>query len=200
MPEDHFGPEVARSDEQAVADMFEPAAWSSRLSRCSQSQPAGGRALEFGIGTGRIALPLAARGVNVSGLEFSEAMVEQLHIKPGGRKIPVTIGDMARTRAEGSFQLVYLVFNTIGNHSTSRTSRSRALPMLLAHLQPGGHFVVEVGVPQLRRLPPGAHHVVFHADRDRWGIDEYDVASQRLVSHHMRREGSGLLDRAIPFR
>ena len=144
-------------------------------------------------------MPLAARGVNVSGLEFSEAMVEQLHIKPGGRKIPVTIGDMARTRAEGSFQLVYLVFNTIGN-LTTQDEQVACFANAAAHLQPGGHFVVEVGVPQLRRLPPGAHHVVFHADRDRWGIDEYDVASQRLVSHHMRREGSGLLDRAIPFR
>lgn len=158
-----------------------------------------GRALEFAIGTGRVALPLAARGVEVVGIEFSEAMVEQLRRKPGGSTIPVTIGDMAGARAEGSFVLVYLVFNTIGN-LTTQEQQLACFENAARHLVPGGHFLVEVGVPELRRLPPGERHVVFHADSDSWGIDEYDVASQRLVSHHFRQEADGLRHRAIPFR
>lgn len=143
MREDHFGPEVARSYDEDLAEMFDPSAVEPAVEVLSLLAE-GGRALEFAIGTGRIALPLAARGVNVSGIELSEAMIE--------------------------------------------------------HLQPGGSFVIEVGVPELRRLPPGERHVVFHADGDSWGIDEYDVAAQGLISHHFHREGHDLRHRAIPFR
>jgi SAM-dependent methyltransferase len=159
----------------------------------------GGRALEFAIGTGRIALPLAARGVEVCGLDLSEAMVEQLRRKPGGRDLSVTIGDMASTRVEGTFRLVYLVFNTIGN-LTTQDDQVACFANAAAHLEPGGRFVIEVGVPELRRLPPGERYVIFHADRSRWGIDEYDAAPQRLVSHHLNPEGAGLRHRAITFR
>jgi SAM-dependent methyltransferase len=198
MLEDHFGPEIAQSYDEAMAEMFDPA----RVERAVEllAELAGdGRALELAIGTGRIALPLAARGVAVCGIELSEAMVEQLRRKPGGRELPVTIGDMARTRVEGTFRLVYLVFNTIGN-LTAQDEQIACFSNAASHLEPGGCFVVEVGVPELRRLPPGERHVVFHADRDSWGIDEYETSSQRLVSHHLRRQGAGLRHRAIPFR
>jgi len=198
MREDHFGPEVAASYDEAVAEMFDSAAVSPAVEMLAQLAN-DGRALEFAIGTGRIALPLAAHGVEVSGIELSEAMVEQLRQKPGGGDVQVTIGDMASTRVAGSFRLVYLVFNTIGN-LTSQDAQIACFVNACAHLQAGGSFVIEVGVPELRRLPPGERHVVFHADGKSWGIDEYDTASQALVSHHFRRDGGCLRHRAIPFR
>jgi SAM-dependent methyltransferase len=150
----------------------------------------GGRALELAIGTGRIALPLAARGVEVHGIELSRAMVAQLRGKPGGEAIPVTIGDMATTRLDGQFGLVYLVFNTIEN-LTSLESQMACFANAAAHLDPGGYFVIECIVPDLRKLPPGAHHVVFDAGARHWGIDEYAVERQRLVSHHFSRDDDG---------
>jgi hypothetical protein len=110
----------------------------------------------------------------------------------------VTIGDMASTRVEGRFRLVYLVFNTIGN-LTSQEAQVACFANAAIHLEPGGFFVVEVGVPELRRLPPGERHVVFHAHGSSWGIDEYDTASQRLVSHHLRTQAGGL-GHCVPFR
>jgi Methyltransferase domain len=198
MPEDHFGPEVARSYDQSVATMFDPVIVEPAVKVLSELA-GDGRALEFAIGTGRIALPLSARGIDVRGIELSQAMVQQLRQKPGGRELQVTIGDMTSTRVEGSFRLVYLVFNTIGN-LTTQAEQVACFANAAAHLQPGGCFVVEVGVPELRRLPHGERHVVFHADGDSWGIDQYDTASQALVSHHFRREGKDLRHRAIPFR
>jgi SAM-dependent methyltransferase len=196
--EDHFGPEVAPSYDESVAEMFDPAAVEAAVTALADLA-GGGRALEFAIGTGRIALPLAARGVDVCGIDLSEAMIEQLRRKPGGGEIDVTVGDMASTRVPGTFRLVYLVFNTIGNVVT-QDEQVACFCNAAAHLETGGCFVVEVGVPELRRLPPGERHVVFHADGSSWGIDEYDTASQRLVSHHLRREDGRLRHRAIPFR
>lgn len=198
MPEDHFGPEVARSYDQSVADMFDPAALQPAVDVLAELA-GGGRALELAIGTGRVALPLAARGVDVCGIELSEAMVEQLRQKPGGGDVPVTIGDMAGARVEGTFRLVYLVFNTIGN-LTTQDEQVACFSNAAIHLEPGGFFVVEVGVPDLRRLPPGQRHVVFHTDGRSWGIDEYDTASQHLASHHFRHEGHYLRHRTMPFR
>jgi Methyltransferase domain len=198
MREDHFGPEIARSYDESVAEMFDPAVVEPAVEVLSELA-GNGPALEFAIGTGRIALLLAARGIDVSGVELSEAMVERLRQKPTGRDLRVTIGDMASTRVEGTFRLVYLVFNTIGN-LTTQDEQVACFSNAAIHLEPGGCFVVEVGVPELRRLPPGERHVVFHADGGSWGIDEYDAVSQSLVSHHLRREGSGLHHRAIPFR
>src|ERR1700729_2835022 len=113
-----------------------------------------GRALELGIGTGRIALPLAARGVPVHGIDLSNAMVSRLRAKPGGEAVGVTIGDFATARADGTFALAYLVFNTIMN-LTTQEAQVACFANVAAHLQPGGCFVIEVGVPELRRLPPG---------------------------------------------
>jgi SAM-dependent methyltransferase len=113
-----------------------------------------GAALEFAFGTGRVALRLAARGVPVSGIELSPAMATRLHAKDEAQRIKVTIGDMATTRVDGSFRLVYLVFDTIGNLPT-QDEQVACFDNAAAHLEPGGYFVIEVGVPDLRRLPPG---------------------------------------------
>jgi SAM-dependent methyltransferase len=198
MREDHFGPEIAAAYDESAAEMFNPSKVEPAVELLAELA-GGGRALEFAIGTGRIALPLAARGVEVCGLDLSEAMVDQLRGKPGGRQLSVTIGDMASTRVEGTFRLVYLVFNTIGN-LTTQDDQVGCFANAAAHLASGGCFVIEVGVPALRRLPPGERYLIFHADGSRWGIDEYDAASQSLISHHLRPDGAGLRQSAIAFR
>jgi SAM-dependent methyltransferase len=156
-----------------------------------------GAALELGIGTGRVALPLAARGVRVHGIDLSEAMVAQLRAKPGSDEIVVTIGDFATTTVDGSFTLVYLVFNTIMN-VTSQDDQVACFENAASHLEPGGSFVVEVMVPALRQLPAGQTVHPFRFDGPTsFGFDEYDVANQGLVSHHFGpRRGM----QSIPFR
>jgi SAM-dependent methyltransferase len=159
-----------------------------------------GAALELGIGTGRIALPLAARGVPVHGIDLSEAMVRRLRAKPGGDAIAVTVGDFATTRVDGSFTLAYLVFNTIMN-LTSQDAQVACFENVAAHLEPGGTFVIEVGVPGLQQLPPGAVAKPFTVTEDRLGFDTYDIARQGLVSHHYWRADDGRFESAsIPFR
>jgi SAM-dependent methyltransferase len=154
-----------------------------------------GAALELGIGTGRIALPLAARGVPVHGIDLSEPMVAQLRAKPGGDAVPVTVGDFATTRVDGTFRVVYLVYNTI-NNLTTQDAQVACFENAAAHLEPGGCFVVEVGVPDLQRLPPGERYVAFAVRDDYVGVDEYDVVGQGLVSHH-HSTGRRL---SMPFR
>jgi SAM-dependent methyltransferase len=158
-----------------------------------------GDALEFGIGTGRIALPLAQRGVRVKGIDLSEAMVERLRAKPGGAEIQVEIGDFATTTIAGSFTLAYLVFNTI-NNLTTQDAQVACFENAAAHLEPGGCFVIEVGVPSLQRLPPGETVRPFRVTPTRLGFDEYDIAAQGLISHHFRVVGDRLEARSIPFR
>jgi SAM-dependent methyltransferase len=158
-----------------------------------------GPVLELGIGTGRIALPLARRGVQVHGIELSRAMVTRLREKPGGEDIEVTIGDFSTTAVQGSFSLAYLVYNTIMN-LTSQAAQVACFRNVAAHLQPGGTFVIEVGVPALQRLPVGESFHVFHGGDDSWGIDEYDVASQALTSHHIGVVDGRLERTSIPFR
>src|SRR5438067_2540904 len=127
-----------------------------------------GRALELGIGTGRIALPLAQRGVTVHGIELSQAMVARLRAKPGGADIGVTIGNFATTTVDGTFSVAYLVFNTISN-LTTQAAQVACFRNVAAHLEPGGCFVIEVGVPALQRLPPGETIRAFHVSETRWG-------------------------------
>ena len=148
-----------------------------------------GRALEFAIGTGRVALPLRERGVDVSGIELSRAMVQRLQEKPGGDAIPVTIGDMASTHIDARFSLVYLVYNTISNLVT-QDAQVACFCNAAAHLEPSGYFVVEDCIPQLQRLARGETLVPFDVSSGHIGIDEYDTATQRLVSHHYWIEGS----------
>jgi SAM-dependent methyltransferase len=158
-----------------------------------------GRALELGVGTGRIALPLARRGVPVHGIELSRAMVARMHTKPGGEEVGVTIGDFSTTRVEGSFSLAYLVFNTIFN-LTTQDAQVACFANVAAHLEPGGCFVIETGVPELRWLPPGETIRAFQLDPDHWGIDEYHVAEQRLTSHHVEYVDGRAERVSIPFR
>ncbi len=158
-----------------------------------------GRALELGIGTGRIALPLAQRGVPVHGIELSKAMAARLRAKPGGEDIGVTIGDFATTTVDGTFSVAYLVWNTIMN-LTTQAAQVACFRNVAAHLEPGGCFVIEVGVPDLQRLPPGETIRAFHVSETRWGLDEYDVASQGLTSHHFEIVDGRLERISIPFR
>lgn len=159
----------------------------------------GGRALELGIGTGRIALPLARRGVPVIGIELSKAMVAELRAKPGGDQIPVTIGDFSTTTVDGAFSVAYLVFNTIMN-LTTQAAQVACFQNVAAHLAPGGCFVIEVGVPGLQSLPPGETIKAFHVSETRLGFDEFDVANQGLISHHFEVVDGSLEQVSIPFR
>ncbi len=196
--DDYFDERVAASYDEDAADMFAPARLGPTVEFLAELA-GDGRALELGIGTGRVALPLAERGVPVHGVELSPSMVERLRAKPGAEAIGVTIGDFATTRVEGSFSLAYLIFNTIMN-LTTQDAQIACFRNVAAHLEPGGCFVIEVMVPELRRLPPGETHHVFAASDDRWGIDEYDVATQGLVSHHIE-VADGRLERvSMPFR
>jgi SAM-dependent methyltransferase len=161
---------------------------------------ADGRALEFAVGTGRVALALAARGVPVSGIELSTAMLERLLTKDGAEQVSVTIGDMASTRVEGSFQLVYLVYNSIGNLVT-QNQQVACFVNAAAHLDSGGYFLVEVGVPDLRRLPPGEEARVFSQGPGYVGYDRYvDLVAQQAVSHHFVSTGSHVGESMFPFR
>ena len=153
MPEDHFGEPVAARYDQSSADMFEPAVVDPVVDVLADLA-GDGAALELGIGTGRIALPLSQRGVRVHGIDLSEAMVARLRAKPGAERIGVTVGDFATTRVEGRFSVAYLVFNTIGN-LTTQNQQVACFQNAAAHLEPGGCFVIEVGIPDLQRLPPG---------------------------------------------
>jgi SAM-dependent methyltransferase len=195
----YFGEPVAAGYDDPADEMFSDAVVGATVDFLSQ-RAGGGRALEFAIGTGRIAVPLARRGIRVSGVDVSNAMVARLQAKPGAEDIDVTIGDMATTRVEGSFAIVYLVYNAIGN-LTTQEHQVACFRNAAAHLEPGGCFVIEVGIPDLRRLPPGETFVVFDAGERHWGIDEYDVARQGLVSHHFDLAEDGRYERlSMPFR
>jgi SAM-dependent methyltransferase len=161
----------------------------------------GGPALEFAVGTGRVALPLSARGIAVHGLELSPHMAAQLRAKPGADSVPVTIGDMTTTRVPGApFTLVYLVANTILN-VTTQDAQLAVFANAAAQLEPGGCFVVEVIVPQLRRVPPGETARVFTLDPDHVGIETFDdVAGQIAWSHHWIEVGGRLVRHSAPYR
>jgi len=198
MPEDHFGERIAERYDESSADMFDPAVVEPAVDFLAELA-GGGAALELGIGTGRIALPLSQRGVHVHGIDLSEAMVAKLREKPGAEAIDVTIGDFATTRVDGTFALAYLVFNTIGN-LTTQDAQVSCFHNVAAHLQPGGCFVIETGVPRLRTLPPGQTFQVFDFSETHVGIDEYDVANQGLVSHHFSLVDGTWELVSMPFR
>jgi SAM-dependent methyltransferase len=181
MTSDLWGEDTAAHYDRASADMFADEVLTPTIDFLTDAA-AGSRALEFAVGTGRVALPLSER-VEVHGIELSEPMVARLRAKPGSERVAVTIGDMATTRVPGRFGLVYLVFNTITNLLTQR-AQVACFQNAAAHLQPGGRFVIEVFVPALRRLPVGERFVPFDVSPGHIGIDEYDVANQMLVSHH----------------
>lgn len=151
-----------------------------------------GAALEFAIGTGRVAVPLVRRGIRVSGIELSRPMVDQLRTKATEEELPVVVGDMATARLPGQFSLVYLVWNTIGNLRT-QDEQVACFQNAAAHLAPGGRFVVEVEVPPLRRLPPGQMAVPFHVGEHHTGLDTFDLVTQTAVSHHYSRTDDGTI-------
>jgi SAM-dependent methyltransferase len=194
----YFGEPIAARYDQSVADMsgpdmVDPAA--DFLAELAGHGPA----LELGIGTGRIALPLARRGMPVHGIDVSRAMVARLRDKPGGDAIGVTIGDFATTAVPGRFSLAYLVFNTIMN-LTSQDGQVACFANAAAHLEPGGCFVIEVMVPELRKLPAGQDAVPFHVSPGRWAFDLYDTATQAMSSNYIEVSGGRGEYRSIPFR
>jgi SAM-dependent methyltransferase len=195
-----FGEAVAATYDDAEDPMFAPGVVGPTVDLLAELA-GDGRALEFGIGTGRIALPLAARGVQVAGIDLSRAMVRRLRAKPGADAIDVTIGDFSAVRVDGTFGLVYLVFNTIMN-VTTQAGQVAVFRNAARHLEPGGRFLIEVGIPDLRRLPPGERFVVFDGSPRHWGVDEYDVANQGLISHHfdVAPDGQGATKSSGPFR
>ena len=179
-----FDERIARTYDADGAEMFAPEVLGPTVDFLA-GLVGDRRALEFGVGTGRVALALSAQGVDVAGIELSRAMVQEMMLKPGADQVPVTIGDMATTRVEGTFGLVYLVFNTITNLLT-QDEQVACFCNAAAHLGTGGHFVIEVFVPALQRLPVGERLIAFDVSDSHVGVDEYDVVNQRLTSHHYR--------------
>ena len=194
----YFPERVAATYDDSSEGMFDPA-FTDTVAEVLAGLAGGGRALELAIGTGRIALPLARRGVEVHGIDLSRAMVARLRAKPGGEAIAVTIGDFATTRMDGTFSLAYLVFNTIEN-LTSQDAQVACFRNAAAHLEPGGCFVIEVEVPELRRLPPGQNVLPWQVTPTRWAFDIYDTATQAMSSNYITvTDGRGEYS-SIPFR
>jgi SAM-dependent methyltransferase len=193
--EGFFGAPVASTYDAAVTGMFDPAVVTATVDLLAELA-GDGRALELGIGTGRIALPLAARGVVVAGIDDSEPMVARLREKPGADVIEVTIGDFATTRVAGEFSVVYLVFDTIFNLVT-QDAQIACFENAAVHLRPGGSFVIETHVPDLQRLPIGETIIPFRAEPGGLSFDVYDVVTQRfhvtafLVHRERRRREPG---------
>jgi SAM-dependent methyltransferase len=194
----YFDERVAARYDESSAEMFDASVVDPVVDLLVELAR-GGRVLELGIGTGRIALALAQRGVHVHGIEMSKAMIARLRAKPGGEGIGVTIGDFATTRVDGTFSLAYLVFNTILN-LTTQAAQVACFHNIAAHLEPGGCFVIEAGIPELQRLPAGETIRAFHVSETKWGLDEYDVATQSLTSHHFEIVDGTLERLSIPFR
>jgi SAM-dependent methyltransferase len=201
MPELHFGAHVAAGYDTSDGDEFDPAIIEATVDFLADLA-GDGTALELAIGTGRIAVPLSRRGVRVSGIDLSPFMVEQLRAKEGADAIDVVIGDMCTTRVAGAgrFHLAYLVFNTICN-LTTQDAQVECFRNAAAHLEAGGCFVIEVGVPDLRRLPPGESVQVFSLEPTHLGFDEYhDLAAQTFSSHHYFVRDGRFSFFSMPFR
>jgi SAM-dependent methyltransferase len=180
--EEIWDADAARRYDTPGTGMFAPEVLGPMVDRLAELA-GGGRALEFAIGTGRVAVPLAERGVPVTGIELSRPMVDQLRTKVDEATIPVVLGDMATATASGRYTLVYLVYNTISNLLT-QAEQVACFRNAARHLIPGGRFVIELGVPELRKLPPGQNGVVFRSEPGYIGLDTYDVLNQHLVSYH----------------
>ncbi|MFE2280367.1 class I SAM-dependent DNA methyltransferase [Streptomyces sp. NPDC059454] len=186
--EDIWDADAARRYDTPGTGMFAPEVLGPAVDRLALLA-GGGAALEFAIGTGRVAVPLAGRGVPVTGIELSRPMVEQLRTKADEATIPVIIGDMATTAAPGDYTLVYLVFNTVANLLT-QTEQVECFRNAARHLGPGGRFVIELWVPELRKLPPGQPAVVCQSEPGYILLDTYDTLRQHVVSHHFHFDGT----------
>ena len=198
-PDQHLDPLVAASYDQAVADRFTPEAVGPAVAVLADLAN-GGSAVEFAVGTGRVALPLEATGVPVRGMDISEPMLAELQKKPGADRIALTVGDMTTTRVCTDAALVYLVFNTIGNLRT-QALQVACFRNAAAHLAPGGFFLIENGVPNLHRLPPGETIRPFDVSPGHLGFEEYiDLVDQILVSHHYFIDGERVRTVSGAFR
>jgi SAM-dependent methyltransferase len=196
--EEYFGERVASTYDAHSTGMFDPAVVDPAVELLA-GLAGEGAALEFAIGTGRIALPLAQRGVRVAGFDSSEAMLERLRGKPGAERIEASVGDMAATRVNGEFSLVYLVFNTIFN-LTTQDGQVACFANAAAHLRPGGRFVIEARVPELQRLPLGQTVLPWRADPEAMSFYVYDVVSQRLSGRHYHFEDGRVQPSPIEMR
>jgi SAM-dependent methyltransferase len=198
MSGERWGERDASWYDELAADMFAPGVVDPAVAFLAELAEDGG-ALELGIGTGRIALPLARRGVRVHGIDSSPAMLARLQAKDGAEHIGVTLGDFAMVTVPDTFALVYLVWNAITN-LTSQDEQVACVANAAAHLRPGGCLVIEVDVPQLQRLPPGETARPFTVSDTRLGFDEYDVVAQVQVSHHFWKVGDTFEASAAPYR
>jgi ubiquinone/menaquinone biosynthesis C-methylase UbiE len=182
--DDIWNAETAKSYDTPGIGMFSPEVLEPTVDRLAELA-GNGRALEFAIGTGRVAVPLSERGIPVAGIEASPSMIAQLRTKRDESTIPVVLGDMARAVAPGNYALVYLVYNTLSNLLT-QAEQVLCFRNAARHLTRGGCFAVELGVPKLRKLTPGQQAIVSRSEPDYIGVDTYDVLHQRIVSHHFR--------------
>ncbi|MER7272689.1 class I SAM-dependent methyltransferase [Micromonospora sp. WMMD712] len=182
--EDIWDADAAEHYDTPGVGMFAPEVLGPTVDRLA-TLAGDGAALEFAVGTGRVAVPLAERGVPVAGIELSTAMLDRLRTKVDEATLPVVVGDMATAVAPGAYSLVYLVFNTIANLLT-QAEQVACFRNAARHLDPGGRFVIELWVPELRQLPPGRQATVWHCEPGYLGLDTYDVLRQRVVSHHFR--------------
>ena len=198
MPKNYFDERIAKSYEARWPETFDPQVVEPAVAFLADLAGQGA-ALELGIGTGRIALPLSQRGVRVHGIELSPDMVAQLQAKPGADKIAVTVGDFATTRVEETFKLAYLVRNTISN-LTTQDAQVECFRNVATHLEPGGCFVIENYIPELQRLPPGETIHAFEVTPTHLGFEEYDVATQIAYSHHYWVVDGKLETFSAPFR
>jgi SAM-dependent methyltransferase len=198
MPKNYFDERVAAEYETRWPDLFAPEMVEPAVAFL-EDHAHGGPILELGIGTGRLALPLAARGLEVHGIELSPAMIAEMRRKDGGNGIGVTVGDMASAAVGSTFTLAYLVRNTIMN-LTTQDAQVECFANVARHLRPGGSFVIEVLVPALQRLPPGESVQPFDVSESHLGFDEYDLPGQGLISHHYWLHDSEVEYFAAPFR
>jgi SAM-dependent methyltransferase len=187
--EEIWGVDAAQRYDNLGTGMFVPEVLEPAVDRLAELA-GDGPALEFAIGTARVAVPLAERGLPVTGIELSPPMIDQLRTKADEARIPVTVGDMATAVAPGRYRLVYLVFNTISNLLT-QAEQIACFRNAARHLTPGGRFVIELWVPELRKLPPGQQATVWRSEPGHIGLDTYDVLRQHVVSHHFTFDESG---------
>jgi SAM-dependent methyltransferase len=198
VPDNYFDERIATTYEAKWPELFDPEVVDPAVSFLALLA-GNGAALELGIGTGRIALPLSQRGIRVHGIELSPSMVAQLRAKPDADKIGVTIGDFATSKVDERFTLAYLVRNTIAN-LTTQDEQVECFRNVADHLEPGGSFVIEVYVPELQRLPPGETIHPFAVTPEHLGFEEYDVATQIAFSHHYWVVDGQLETFSAPFR
>jgi len=196
--ENHFDERIAATYEAKWPELFDPAVVEPAVSFLADLARSG-TALELGIGTGRLALPLSRRGIRVHGIELSPAMAARLQAEPEAEAIGVTIGDFATATASGTFGLAYLVRNTIMN-LTTQDAQVKCFRNAAGHLEPGGCFVIEVIVPELQRLPPGETVRAFTVTPRHLGFDEYDIVAQGVISHHYWVDNGELETFSAPFR